>query len=56
MTRGCVRGRIRATIRRPETVAIQIKSPQREEKGGSKECGNKGYTDQGAAEGGEGQR
>ena len=33
---GCVRGRRRTTS---ETEAIQIKGPQREEKGGNKESG-----------------
>ena len=34
------------------TEAIQIKGPQREEKGDSKENGNRGYTNQRPTEGG----
>ena len=33
------RGRRRATVKKAETVAIQIKGPQREEKGDDKESG-----------------
>ena len=36
--------------------ALQIKSPQREAKGDNKESGRRGCTDQGHAEGGEGQQ
>ena len=53
------RGKRRATIKRVDAEAIQIKGeaiqikgPQREEKGDNKESGCKCYTNQGHAEGG----
>ena len=40
------RGRRRAAIERADTEAKQIKGPQQEEKGGNRESGYRGYTDQ----------
>ena len=37
-------------IKSAETDAIQIKGPQREEKGANKESGNRSYIDQGPVE------
>ena len=45
-----------AAINRTERDGIQIKGPQQEDKGDIKENGNRGYIDQGPADGGEGRQ
>ena len=40
-------GRRGAAIKRADAEAIQIKGPQREEKGDNKDHGRRGYTNQG---------
>ena len=47
-SRAC-RGRRRATIKRADAEAIQIKGPQKEEKGDNKGTGCRGYTNHGRA-------
>ena len=48
------RARKRETIMGVDAEAIQIKGPQKEEKGDNTGSARRGYTDQGPAEGGEG--
>jgi hypothetical protein len=45
------RGRRKARIKRADAEAIQIKSPQCEEKSENKESGHRGYTNQGPTKG-----
>ena len=48
---GCIRWREGLRIQRAGAEAIQIKGPQREEKGDNKVSGYIGFTNQGPAEG-----